>query len=352
MSELHKFLFDGLPVRGMVVRLSDAWVQILQRRAANNDTGAYPQPVRDLLGEMTAAAVLMQANIKFNGALVLQIFGDGPVKLAVVEVQPDLSVRATATVVGEVAAGASLSEMVNVINLGRCAITLDPRDRFPGQQPYQGVVPLFGDRKEKLEKFSEVLEHYMLQSEQLDTTLVLAANGEVAAGLLIQRLPNNGGQNTGGQIPISSASSEAKTAAQRAAMNLESAPSYSNEDEIGRNQDYQRIALLASTLKPEELLTLDVDTLLHRLCWEEKLLRFEALSGASAPRFACRCNRERVSQMIRSLGVEEVESILTEREDVEVGCDFCGQQYRFDAVDAAQIFKPDAGTVPGSSLLH
>ena len=87
MSELHKFLFDGLPVRGMVVRLTDAWTQILQRRAANSDTGAYPEPVRNLLGEMTAAAVLMQSNIKFNGALVLQIFGDGPVKLAVVEVQ-------------------------------------------------------------------------------------------------------------------------------------------------------------------------------------------------------------------------------------------------------------------------
>ncbi len=327
MSELHKFLFDGLPVRGMVVRLTDAWTQILQRRAANSDTGAYPCPVRDLLGEMTAAAILMQSNIKFNGALVLQIFGDGPVKLAVVEVQPDLSVRATATVAGAVADDASLSALVNVSNQGRCAITLDPQDRFAGQQPYQGVVPLFGDQREPLEKFSEVLEHYMLQSEQLDTTLVLAANGEVAAGLLIQRLPSGGVNNL-------------------------SAGRSANEDEIGRNEDYKRIALLASTLKKEELLTLDVDTILHRLFWEEKLLRFEPQTGATAPRFACRCSRERVSHMIRSLGVEEVESILSEREDVEVGCDFCGQQYRFDAVDAAQIFKPDAGAVPGSSLIH
>ncbi len=86
MSELHKFLFDGLPVRGMVVRLTDAWQDILQRRAANTDTGAYPAAVHELLGEMTAAAVLMQSNIKFNGALVFQIFGDGPVKVAVAEV--------------------------------------------------------------------------------------------------------------------------------------------------------------------------------------------------------------------------------------------------------------------------
>ena len=100
MSELHKFLFDGLPVRGMLVRLTDAWTEILARRAGNTTTGAYPEPVRELLGEMAAAAVLMQSNIKFNGALVLQVFGDGPVKLAVAEVQSDLSLRATASVTG------------------------------------------------------------------------------------------------------------------------------------------------------------------------------------------------------------------------------------------------------------
>ena len=188
MSELHKFIFDGLPVRGMVVRLTEAWQEILRRRAGNTATGAYPPPVRELLGEMAAAGVLMQGNIKFNGALVLQIFGDGPIKVAVAEVQPDLSLRATATVVGEVPHAAALSQMVNVNNQGRCAITLDPKDRLPGQQAYQGVVPLFGDRREPLEKLSDVLEHYMLQSEQLDTTLVLAADEQVAAGLLIQRL--------------------------------------------------------------------------------------------------------------------------------------------------------------------
>jgi hypothetical protein len=91
VSEIHKFLFDGLPVRGMLVRLTDAWTEILRRRASNTAHGAYPRPCSDLLGEMTAAAVLMQSNIKFNGALVLQVFGDGPVKLAVVEVQPDLA---------------------------------------------------------------------------------------------------------------------------------------------------------------------------------------------------------------------------------------------------------------------
>ncbi|NWF47970.1 Hsp33 family molecular chaperone HslO [Hydrogenophaga sp. D2P1] len=312
MSELHKFMFEGLPVRGMLVRLTGAWTDILQRR---EQAGGYPAAVQELLGEMTAAATLMQANIKFNGALVMQIMGDGPVKLAVAEVQPDLSLRATATVLGEVAADAPLSHMVNVNNTGRCAITLDPKDRQPGQQPYQGVVPLFGDRHEKLEKLSEVIEHYMLQSEQLDTRLVLAANDKVAAGLLIQRLPLQGEANLAGAGAVAR-----------------------DEDQIGLNEDYNRIAILAASLKREELLELDAETILRRLFWEEDLRRFEPLVGDEGPRFACTCSRERVSGMLRSLGRDEIESIIAEQGQVEVGCDFCGAQYRFDPVDAAQVF--------------
>ena len=315
-----------MPVRGMLVRLDDAWRDMLQRR---HQSGAYPAAVTELLGEMTAAAVLMQANIKFNGALVLQVHGDGPVKLAVVEVQSDLRLRATATVNGEVAPAAPLSHMVNVNNQGRCAITLDPQDRQPGQQPYQGVVPLHGDRKEKLEHVSEVLEHYMLQSEQLDTTLVLAANEHMAAGLLIQRLPLQGEANLAG-----------------------SGVGRADEDEIGRNEDYNRIAILAKSLKREELLGLDADTILHRLFWEEQLLRFAPQDGAHAPRFACTCSRERVSGMLRSLGREEVESILAEQGQVEVACDFCGAQYRYDPVDAASVFLQQAQMPPGSSSVQ
>ena len=178
MSELHKFLFEGLPVRGMLVRLTDGWQEVLQRREKAGS--AFAMPVRQLLGEMAAAGVLMQSNIKFNGALVLQMHGDGPVKLAVCEVQPDLAFRVTATVVGdvplEVEGGGQLEVLLNVNGKGRCAITLDPKDKFPGQVPYQGVVSLHGDTREPLQKLSEVLEHYMLQSEQLDTQLILAAN--------------------------------------------------------------------------------------------------------------------------------------------------------------------------------
>ncbi len=325
MSELHKFLFDGLPVRGIIVRLTDTWTEILQRRESNTATGPWPFPVAELMGQMAAAGALMQSNIKFNGALVLQVFGDGPVKVAVAEVQPDLSVRATAKVVGEVAPDATLSAMVNTSNQGRCAITLDPRDKLPGQQPYQGVVPLHGDHREKLEHLSEVLEHYMLQSEQLDTKLILAADDKVAAGLLIQRLPVQGEGNLAGRLL-----------------------GRANEDEIGRNEDYNRIAILAASLTREELLTLDVDTILRRLFWEEKVLRFPA----QVPRFACTCSRDRVAGMIRGLGREEAESILSERPDIEVGCDFCGRQYRFDAVDAARLFTSPGDQPPVTTAVQ
>ncbi len=318
-----------MPVRGMLVRLTDAWQDILTRRAANTQTGPYPAPVRQLLGEMAAAGVLMQGNIKFNGALILQIFGDGPVKVGVVEVQPDFSLRATCTQVGEVAEGATLSQMVNLHNQGRCAITLDPKDRMPGQQPYQGVVPLFGDQGEKLENLSEVLEHYMLQSEQLDTVLVLAADDKVASGLLIQRLPVEGEGNLAGK-----------------------SDSVAREAVLGESEDFSRIAILAKSLKREELLTLDAETILHRLFWEEPLARFEPLLGETGPRFACSCSRERVGQMIRSLGTTEVESILAEQGQVEVGCDFCGAQYRFDPVDAAGLFTAAVNTPDTDGSLH
>ncbi len=323
MSELHKFIFEGLPVRGMLVRLTDGWQEMLRRR---REGAAYPPEVEHLLGEMVAAAALMQANIKFNGALVLQISGDGPLKLAVAEVRSDLSFRATASFGPQgpegVTAGASLSQLVNVSNRGRCAITLDPQDRLPGQQPYQGVVPLFGDQREKLEKLSEVLEHYMLQSEQLDTRLILAANHEVAAGLLIQRLPVMGQGNLAGQLDRDA-----------------------NEDELGRNEDYRRIAMLAGTLQAQELLTLGADQLLHRLFWQEQITRYEPLR----PRFACRCSRQRVGTMLRGLGQPEIEGILAEQGQVEVACEFCGLKYRFDAVDSAQLFTDRADQAPGPS---
>jgi molecular chaperone Hsp33 len=326
MSELHKFLFEGLPVRGMLVRLTDGWQEALRRRES---AGAFDAPLRQLLGEMTAAGVLMQGNIKFNGAVVMQIFGEGPVKLAVTEVQPDLSFRSTAKVVGKLPATDNghlpLEVMVNVNGKGRCAITLDPKDRLPGQQPYQGVVPL-NDDEGPLHSLSAVLEQYMVRSEQLDTKIILAANDQIAAGLLIQRVPVEG------------------------KANLEGATS--DVDAIEMAEHYTRIAHLASTLKQEELLTLDAETILRRLFWEEDVRYFEPQQGALGPRFACTCSRERVAGMLRSLGQDEIDSIVAEQGHVEIGCDFCGQQYHFDPVDAAELFTHGADTPPGSSTLQ
>ena len=141
-----------------------------------------------------------------------------------------------------------------------------------------------------------MLEHYMLQSEQLDTRLVLAADDKVAAGLLIQRLPVEGEGNL-------------RAGAAR------------NEDEIGLNEDYNRIAHLAATLTREELLALDADTILRRLFWEEKLLRF-APRGDAALRVHLLARAR--GRMLTGLGREEVDSIVAERGEVEIGCEFCG----------------------------
>ena len=326
MDQLHKFLFEGLPVRGVLVRLEASWRELLSRRSSASDGGhAFALPVRALLGEMAAAGVLMQANLKFNGALILQMQGDGPVKLAVAETQPDLGYRVTAKVVGELAADAGLEAMLNLRGQGRCAITLDPINRLPGQQPYQGVVPLHGDQREPLQRLSQVLEHYMLQSEQLDTRLVLAANDDVAAGLLIQRLPISGGANLAGQVLVSA-----------------------DEDHIGRNEDFNRIALLAATLTADELLGLQPEQILHRLFWQETVRLFEPL----APRFACRCSRERVAGMLRGLGEDEVTGLVAERGEAEVGCDFCGAMYRFDPVDVGRLFTPAREMPPSSGQVQ
>ena len=149
---------------------------------------------------------------------------------------------------------------------------------------------------------------------------MLAANDEVAAGLLIQRLPPEGSGNLGAL----------------------------REDEIGLSEGFNRIAHLAATLTQEELLGLDAETILRRLFWEERVLRFEPLT----PRFECTCSRERVRGMLRGLGEEEVRGIVAERGDVEIGCEFCGTQYRFDAVDVGEMFAPVADQAPGSSALN
>ena len=307
---LQKFMFDNSLVRGELVELSEAWRHVLSRRS-------YPAPVASLLGEMMAAAALLSANLKFNGTIILQMHGDGPVKLLVVECDAALQLRATAKL-GEnshIAEDARLQQLVNLHGEGRFAITLDPIDKLPGQQPYQGIVSLDGD------SVATVIENYMQRSEQLDTKLWLAANDRVARGLLLQKLPEQGG--TGGKS--------------------------TQADSTGDSDTWNRAVTLASTIGDEELLGTDIMTLLRRLYWEEQVRVFEPRH----PLFRCTCTRERVGNMLKLLGQAEVDDALADLGKLEINCDFCGQDYAFDKVDCAQLFAAeilaDAVQAPGQA---
>lgn len=322
MSEVHRFSFEGLPLRGVLLRLSDAWTEILRRHAAGRSVPAYPAPVQDLLGEMTAAATLMHLNLRYPGSLTLQIVGDGPVQLAVVKVQPDLGLRATATVIGYVIAGASLNSLVNRHGQGQCIVTLSQPSSAPSQSGYQNTVAFSGSRQQEFDTLSEVLKHSMQQSGQRGATLILAANDQVAAGLLIQSLPLVGVDHpTGGDA------------------------SHARQAEIDLNEHCRRIAILASSLKREELLTLPGERILHRLFWQEKLLHLTPSEPELAPHFSCTCSHDRVRTMILALGPAEAQRLVAELGKIEVGCDFCGAKYRFDSGDLTQIFS-HAGKPP------
>ena len=290
---LQKFMIDQSLVRGELVEITDTWQQIQSRRQ-------YPRAVKTMLGEMLSAAALLSANLKFNGAIILQIHGDGPVQLLVVECDADLKLRAMAKLREDatVEDDATLQQLVNLHGEGRFAITLDPNDKMPGQQAYQGIVALDGD------SVATVIENYMLRSEQLDTRLWLAADDTVSRGLLLQKLPAEGGTD----VPVA-------------------------DD----NDTWDRSVMLASTLSQNELLSTDIMTLLQRLYWEESIRVFEPRH----PVFQCSCSRERVGNMLKMLGQEEIDSALEELGQLAVDCESCGQHYGFDKVDCTQLFATE-----------
>ena len=304
-DHLQKYLLEDRSTRIQTVDLTESWQTGLAHQS-------FPPAIRNLLGQLCAASVLLASNIKFDGALVLQLQGDGPVALLVVECQSDLSIRATVKLREEFAIlpDTPFQKLLNANGNGRFIVILDPKDRQEGQQPYQGVVPLEGD------SVAAVLEHYMRHSEQLDTRIWLAANEQRAAGMLLQRLPDHGG--------------DAAT----------------HQDHV---ESWQRSCTLANTLTTEELLTESTDTVIHRLFWEEPLLTFEP----QGVRWFCPCTRERVGNMLKMLGQAEIESILSEREKVEISCDFCGKPYVFDAIDCARLFiAGQSDSTPASPTEH
>lgn len=297
---LNRFLFPVASVRGELVHLDESWRAVLERHA-------YPETVRNQLGQMMVASALLTATIKISGSIIMQVQGDGPITLLVVECRPkNLSeeseadageewrsryeLRGMAQWNGEVPAG----DLATTFGTGRLVITIDPG---PGMERYQGIVELTGTT------LAEAIDGYLERSEQLPTRMWLAADGKQAAGLLLQRLPG------------------------------------SEVDE----EHWHRLTTLAATITDKELLELEGREVLHRLFHEEDLQLFPA----EPVRFHCSCSRERVANLLRGMGADEIHDIVRTEGAVDVNCEFCNMHYRFDAVDAEQLFveqpQPEVG---------
>lgn len=279
-DHLYRFLFEHANVRGEIVHLGDAYRSVLALRE-------YPPAIRDLIGCALAATALLSSSIKFRGSLSLQVQGkgEGGLTLLVVQATSQGGLRALARWNGEVSPQASLGELCPG---GHLVITIDPDE---GDR-YQGIVALDGD------SLALTLDNYFQTSEQLPTRVWLVANAEQAAGMLIQRLPG----------------------------------------EVTDDDAWNRAETLTSTITDAELLELNAATIIRRLYHEEDIRLFDPIPF----HFQCTCSRERVSDVLRSLGLEEVRGILQEQGQVEVHCDFCNQGYDFDVVDAERIFLADS----------
>jgi molecular chaperone Hsp33 len=286
---LHRFVFDNTPIRGNTVHLDRTLKNALQHQQC-------PPVLRSVLGELMAASALLSATLKMQGgALVLQIQGQGPVNLLVVECTAELGLRATAKWTGELE-GMHFTELVGN---GHFVITLDPKD---GGQTYQGIVPLEGDN------ISEILQNYMQRSEQIATRIWLSADDNSAAGMLLQKLPDQPEQDL---------------------------------------DAWDRMGFLADTVKPEELLGLSAEQMLQRLFHQEDVRLFEP----QAVNFHCSCSRTSVGNMLKMLGPQEVAEILEEQSTIEIHCDFCNAEYTFDKVDTEQLFSPDI-VMPATQSRH
>jgi molecular chaperone Hsp33 len=278
-DSLQHFLFENTPIRGNIVHLNHTYQQVLQHQT-------LPVVLKQALGELMAASALLSATLKMEGAMVLQLQSKGVLKLLVVECSSALEMRATAKWAGEITS----ETFLDLIQNGQFVITLDPKQG----EAYQGIVPIEG------ETIAEMLENYMRRSQQIDTSLWLHCDGENASGMLLQKLPE---QLERGQI-------------------------YQDHDA------WNRINHLATTVTNSELQNLTPEQLLTRLFFEEEVRLFES----KPTQFHCSCSKTKVGAMLRMLGADEVNSILAERENIEVNCDFCNKQYVFDAVDAAALF--------------
>jgi len=281
---LQRFLFENLQIRGELVHLDATWRAVLERHD-------YPEPVREMLAQSMVAGALLAATLKFEGSITVQVQGDGPISLLVVEATAERTLRGLAQWQAEVPAGDLKARFGN----GRIVITIDSGrgDR------YQGIVALEGD------SLSDALDNYLERSEQLATRMWLAYDGERASGLLVQKLP----------------------------------------EQTGADPDaWDRVVTLGQTITGAELLELEPKEVIHRLFHEEDIRLFEP----EAVSFRCSCTRDRVRSALRGLGREELQDILAQQGTISVNCDFCNQHYGFDAVDVEQLFaeQPQPAVTP------
>ncbi|MDX1669311.1 MAG: Hsp33 family molecular chaperone HslO, partial [Limnobacter sp.] len=278
--------------RAQMVQMHHAWHAV----STHNEC---PPPVQKLLGELVAATALLSASLKFEGSLIIQLQGDGPVQLLIAECNNTLGIRATLKMQegAEVQSDASFKDMVNQTGKGLCVLILDPKNRQRGQQPYQGIVALDGD------SVGQALEAYMRNSEQLETRLMLWSSNEAVAGILLQQMPKSGGKNL------------------------------KNHDPNG----WETANILAETAKEEEMLTLDTETMSRRLFLD---MNPEVLADRE-PHFFCTCSRNKVSRMLINLGEKEVQEALKEHPHISVHCDFCNTAYLFTQNQCEKLFSND-----------
>ena len=282
---LVPFAFENLPVRGSVVQLGDTWRQLADRHD-------YPAAVREVLGHAAAAAPLIVATLKEGSSVTLQVTGDGPLSMLVMQCDSRLRIRGLANA-SEAAAELSFAAMTAG---ARCAITID-HDR--NERPYQGIVEVSEP------SLAGSLEHYFDRSVQLPSRLALVTEGAACGGLLLQQMPG------------------ADTLAE---------------------DDWRRLCLLADTLRGRDIESGVGNDLLRRLFPEDDLRAFSPRPA----RFHCRCSRRRAGNALKLLGEEECRS--DDDEVVVVTCEYCGSRQSFDAVDIAAIFAEDAA--PRSDTVH
>ncbi|ERK11654.1 MAG: Hsp33 family molecular chaperone HslO [Pantoea sp.] len=284
-DQLHRYLFENVAVRGELVNVSQTWRDIVE----NHD---YAEPVKNLMGELLVATSLLTATLKFEGDITVQLQGDGPLSLAVINGNNRQELRGVARVKEEIAPGSSLKQMVGN---GYLVITISPEK---GER-YQGVVGLEADT------LSGCLEDYFMRSEQLPTRLFIRTNEKGAAGILLQVLP-------------------------------------AQEPHL---DDFNHLATLTETVKSEELIEMSATDVLWRLYHQEEATVFDPTTVS----FKCTCSRERCGEVLKTLPIEEVDEILEEDGEIDMHCDYCGAHYVYDAVDIAAIRNTPTGS---SDQLH